>query len=426
MKESHRKFLNPIYTNYIKEEIKARSKQWIQPARVSGFICPCCHSGDGPHGTGIMESKKYPNQFRCYSSRTGECWDGYQDIIGIVRHMYKVSFYDALELAAEKVGYEFPDPELFKEGKPIPEHTVPVIHGSTGAFAQPSPPKQEEIDAVQQELAAYRNNLDKTDYYRKRGLSRETVERFGCGFAPHWQHPLYANLDVEKERQRLISTLKNEGYEESWNNICKATKDPYLYMRKYHPSYLSSHYIHLLKPFPSDRFIIPTSDGSYVARLTTPIVKDYQKRSAKIKVGKQITGFNWNALKQKKAPVIITEGEFDALSIEELGYPSLALGSVTMMSNFCTYITETKIKPAFPLIIVLDNDTTGRSWTIKMIDSLRKINIFAVSGENILLTGTKDPNESLCKDREEFSKRVKDVIEDTKSLQAKFAVSRGV
>ena len=121
MKESQKKFLNPAYLNYVKEEIKARTKNWIRPARVSGYICPCCNSGDGPHGTGIMESRKYPNSFCCYSSRTGECWEGYQDIIGIIRHMNPVaSFYDAIEIAAEKVGYEFPNPELFNAPDNLP------------------------------------------------------------------------------------------------------------------------------------------------------------------------------------------------------------------------------------------------------------------------------------------------------------------
>ncbi len=430
MKDSQKKFLNPLYTNYVKEEIKARSKNWIVPAKVSGYICPCCHSGDGPHGTGIMESKKFPNQFCCFSSRTGECWEGYQDIIGIVRHMYKASFFDALEIAAEKVGYELPDPELFKDEENLPAHTVPILKSASPSVspAAMNPPKQEEIDAIQKELARYRANIDQTDYYKKRGLSRETVLKFGCGFCPVWQHPFFASLDLQKEKERLEKALIDEGYGESWDKICKEVRDPYQYFRKYHPMYLASHGIHLSKPRPSERFIIPTSDGTaYLARLASPVVTDFQKRFSKMKAGKQVTGFNWSILlKQKKSPVIVTEGEFDAMSVEEVGFPALALGSVTMMNNFCAYIRENKIKPAFPPILALDNDPSGRSWTVKMVEALRKEGIFSIHGNSIILSGTKDPNESLCKDREAFSSQVKRLVEESRSLRANFTINRGI
>lgn len=424
MKESHRKFLNPLYTNFVKEEIKARSKHWIVPARVSGFICPCCQSGSGPHGTGIMESKKYPNQFCCYSSRTGECWDGYQDIIGIVRHMYKVSFYDALEIAAEKVGYQLPDPELFKDEKNLPKHTVPIFSQSrkTEVFEKP---KQEDIDFIQTELKKYQANLDQTDYYKKRGLSKETVAKFGCGYEKEWMHPYYVSLDIEEQQKKLVSILKQEGYEEVWNRICKFTKEPFEYIRKKHPIYVSSHGICLHKPLPSERFIIPTSESSYLARLATPVLTDYQKRYSKMKVGKQSSGLNWDILKQKpKTPVIVTEGEFDAMSVEEVGFTAIALGSTSMINRFCSFLEENKIKPAYPLILSLDNDTSGRSSSLKMFDALRKINVFSVSDPSIILHGCKDPNESLCKDREAFTQFVSNAVESSKALQASFASSR--
>lgn len=424
MKQSQEKFLDPVYTNYVKEEIKARTKNWIQPARVSGFICPCCSSGDGPHGTGIIESRKHPNSFCCYSSRTGECWDGYQDIIGIIRHMNKdLSFYDALELAAEKVGYEFPDPELFKDPEHLPPHTNPVIVRDSMSSGFADRPKQELIEIIQKDIEKYQQYLDQTDYFEKRGLSKATVERFGCGYAPEWEHPGYAALDIEKEKERLVKILQEEGYSKAWENICAKTSDPYLYIRKHHPFYLYRHNLHLSKPKPSKRFIVPISESAYLVRDISSAQSDYQRRYAKMKVGKQFEGFNWSSLKEPHPyPIIVTEGEFDAMSVEEVGYHAIALGSVSMVNRFCAYIKENSIKFDYPLIISLDSDAVGRKTSAKMFQDLREARVPNIQF-SITLPGTKDPNESLVTDRKAFTQKVEKAVSRTKELHVGFLCS---
>ncbi len=420
MKPSQKKFLNTDYVNYVKEEIKARSKNWLRPARVSGYICPCCSSGDGPHGTGIIESRKYPNSFCCFSSRTGDCWEGYQDIIGIIRHMNKdASFYDALEIAAEKVGYEFPDPELFKDPEHLPEHTKPVISSLAAASGETAISK-DLADAIQEDIFRFHMNLNQTDYYLRRGLSKATVERFGCGYAPEWEHPVVANIDVESEKKRAVEILIKEGYEKSWKLICEKAADPFLYLRKHHPVYLIEHNLRLAKPNPSQRFIVPISDTAYLARSVNPAKTLFQQRYAKMKVGQQTTGFNWSVLEEPvHSPIFVTEGEFDAMSVEEVGYPALALGSVSMLNRFCSFIQENNLKPEYPLVLALDKDVAGQKATAKILQQLISYGVWNVES-SILLPGTKDPNEALVKDRNAFTKKVEQAAAKSKALQAKF------
>ncbi len=426
MSDLQERFKNPLYTEYVKEEIKALAKNWIMPARVSGYICPCCSSGDGPHGTGIMESKSHPNFFRCFSSRTGTCWDGWQDVIGIVRHMEKCSFYEAIEIAASKVGYEFPNPELFKDPDHLPAHSVVLSTNQSRSAASKKPDAIKLNALVQADIEKYHQTLEETDYFLKRGLSLETVKRFNCGYSAKWENPLVINIDPKKEYLRMIDILKKEGYGKDWETITKKSANPRLYMQKFHHGYLLNHNIHLWKPQPSRRFIIPTSEYTYLARAIDEPSTDWEKKYKKLQVGiPQPIGFNWGILKKnQKSPVFLVEGEIDAMSVEEVGYPAIALsGADSKLSILCQFIKDNNIKTNFPLVLAFDEDRTGRSTTVRAIHDLSAVGINSI-GESIVLPGTKDPNESLCTNRDAFKKLVKSAAKKSYELQEKFEEGR--
>lgn len=146
--------------------------------------------------------------------------------------------------------------------------------------------------------------------------------------------------------------------------------------------------------------IIPTGKYSFNARNTDPAAADtnrYRKTgTAEI--------FNLKALKTAAQPIIVTEGEIDALSIETAGGTAIALGSTSNTDKFINSLKALDKKPLQPLVIALDNDTSGQTAAEKLIAELKQLNI---SFYRYNLYGDyKDANDALIADREEFIKSI--------------------
>jgi replicative DNA helicase len=191
-----------------------------------------------------------------------------------------------------------------------------------------------------------------TDYPARRGLSAETCKRFKLGFCAAWKHP---GIDPAK--------------------------------RRYVPA--------------SPRLIIPTGDGSYLARDTRPTLTVQEKRYSKSKVG-HVQLFNLDALTADEPPFIV-EGEIDAMSIEELGHPAVALGSTSMVKSFLQYVEEHK--PTYPVIIALDADESGKRAADELEQGMngKFLSCYRADG---LYTHGKDANENLLQDKDSFNERL--------------------
>ncbi len=190
-----------------------------------------------------------------------------------------------------------------------------------------------------------RKHIKETDYMEKRGLSFETLKHFGIGYCERWQSP---------------TSLK------------RGQTPPY-----------------------TPRIIIPTGHGSYLARDTRTGLNDREKKYSKMKEGKAAL-FHLKPIEDGKDPVFVTEGEIDAMSLEEVGVKACALGSVAQVPAFVRFLE--KVRPEKPLIIALDNDDPGREASAKLAEELKRL---AISFKEVAIYGDcKDANERLVKDRE--------------------------
>ena len=179
-------------------------------------------------------------------------------------------------------------------------------------------------------------------YLEQRGIGAETAYRFGLGYDPAWKSPT------------ALQKGKN--------------------------------------PPESPRIILPTGPSSYVARDIRPHVKEY----GKMKEGAAGL-FNREALyNREERPVFLVEGEFDALSLAELGAEAVALGSTANKGKLLEAVKEKK--PSGPLILSLDQDEAGKRAQAGLTDDLRTLGIPWVAAD--ISGGCKDPNERLQADRE--------------------------
>lgn len=150
--------------------------------------------------------------------------------------------------------------------------------------------------------------------------------------------------------------------------------------------------------------IIPTSSYSFVARNTD---KTAEKDNRIRKQGSSCL-FNKDIISNTDDPIFIVEGEFDALSIHEVGRKSIALGSVANAHQLIKFLKE--VNPKNKLIISLDNDEEGKKATEYLVKELRNLKIIYLV-KNIS-NKYKDPNEALMKDRENFMNNVENAIKE--------------
>lgn len=146
--------------------------------------------------------------------------------------------------------------------------------------------------------------------------------------------------------------------------------------------------------------IIPTGASSYIVRNIDkpqePASKNrYRKKGASII-------FNSKAIYQSTRPVFVVEGELDALSIIEAGGQAIGLGSTANYIKLVNMVRERK--PEQPLILALDNDSSGRETENKLAEELTALEVefyrYSPYG------AAKDANEALINDRESFANEI--------------------
>jgi len=194
-----------------------------------------------------------------------------------------------------------------------------------------------------------------TEYFSFRGIGPETISRFMLGYDPAWQHPNAPNAPA------------------------------------------------------TARVIIPTSRGSYLARAINPDAPaQYQKQ----KVG-AVNLFNAKALQSVEPFVFVVEGEFDALSVIEIGGQAVGLGSTSNAGKLIEAIKAAP--PTATLVLSLDNDEPGQKIQAEIKKGLEGLGVSFleanISGEY------KDPNDALQNDRECLAGFVKDPLKVKRAEQ---------
>lgn len=214
------------------------------------------------------------------------------------------------------------------------------------------PSKEEPQEDLTQYFQEATKHIEETDYLLHRGISYETQKKYWIGFVKEWKHPKAPNAPT------------------------------------------------------SPRVIIPTSPTSYLARDTRSTLNGDQANYSKSKVGNNHF-FNSKVLFRTEAPVFITEGEIDALSIIEAGYEAVALGSVNMADKLVFFLKENPIKA--PLLICLDNDNAGYEAKTKLHAKLTALGI-----ANCIVNpheGYKDANEALVDNAAAFRTKCGEAVD---------------
>lgn len=267
------------------------SHNLLTTGKKNGYECPYCGNGTGEDGTGV-EIQLLQDGYKGYCFKCHKYFDVFDLIAEKERFNVTTQFVDVANRARE-------------------------IFGKPPAQTKTAKQPEKKVENFSAFIKATIARLDSFFAGKKtfRGLLKNELKKFGCGYEPKWFHA--------------------------------GTR--------------------------TERIIIPTSVNHYLARYVGQAEID--KSLQKIHRGhKEIFGMK-NALKtlQEKPETLIfaVEGEFDAMSIDQCGYTAIAFSGSDVSALQQTLLKQFPKESAF--ILMLDSDETGRKNSEKVAAKIRKL-----------------------------------------------------
>lgn len=314
-----------------KEELKELLPEYMDLLEEQGktenrgndyWICPFCGSGDNVHHTAAFHING--TRYKCFSCDAGG------DIFDLVAHMenlpsdWKKHYNCTLKIMRSYMNGNKPKQSIEKY---IPKFTVLADYTDY--------------------LHKCHENVEQTDYFCNRGLSRELIDRFNLGY------------DIEKKVATIPYNPDCKGYVhrnlwESDNKYCKFGNEIFN--------------IEALYSEGIDKFFFGNDEYTFV-----------------------------------------TEGQIDAMSFEEIGLSAIGLGGVNEVSKLINWLKNCPCDRI--LVLALDNVKAGRRATGKFIEELAEAELdqryIVISN---LYGKYKDANEYLIANKEGFIERMKAIV----------------
>lgn len=340
-------------TDELRDLLPKYADEMLMPSPAGGkdhYICPICGSGTGPNGTGAFSVYYNKEQgrmkWRCFSCRNS---GDIFDLCGILNPNLTAFPARRKDIAAW-AGVDLPDeitPDK-RKALPLPART------KTAAAQKAAHEPEQDYTAF---YAECEKHLAETSYHR--GIGIETLKRYHVGYAPAWRHP---------KAPAAVPT--------------------------------------------SPRLIIPVTRGAYLARDTRAEkdIPEGAKGYKKQKIG-GVHIYNSAALYADDGrPLVVVEGELDALSVIDAGGDAIALGSTANTSALLDLLKEKPTKR--PLVLALDNDAAGKKAGKELEKRLQEQGgILFLSAANLAGSKCKDANERLQTDSAGLAKAVKKVMD---------------
>lgn len=339
---------------YIKKNLECT--RYLDTSKAKGYKnltnipCPFCDSGKGikhkENSTAALAFYPNTNTVFCFSCRTKA------DVLDLIQNEYSTDFNGAFEIACKELNLEIDNKTSFlsennsyANDKPIFEkerHELPeAINKNAEDYTEFYKECKEELERQ------YNEGGIGADYLKSRAISKEVALSKGLGFCNNWKSP----------------TAIRNGREPKGNNV----------------------------------IVIPCSSNYYIARNMD--IKSAYRYFNEAGNG-ETCFFNEEAIREEGI-IFVTEGNFDALSLIEVGFNAIALNGTSGVNKFIKYLQEDKVKSN--IIIALDNDEAGlkASNELKIALKEKEKSFLEVNlGEGI--EKGKDPNDFLLLEKETF------------------------
>ena len=237
---------------------------------------------------------------------------------------------------------------------------------------KPEPQREDFTEQYKEWHAELLKSPKALDYLHQRGITDEAIKHFFIGYAPKWVHP--SNKDLPH-------------------------------------------------PYTEERIIIPRTRTSYTARDITGKSENKYKTICKELFNAKT--FTSDLTQKSKMPIVVTEGELDAVFVWQLGITEvIGLGGV---GNKELFVERAKAKsPSSVYVLALDNDEVdekgkrpGQDAQAYIAAELDKAGIAYISADTKeLYGGKKDAGEATEEDAQGLAKRLMAYYEQAYNLRA--------
>ena len=219
----------------------------------------------------------------------------------------------------------------------------------------------EQIAQIKSDIIHFAAQIDELPEQDRRGITIDTYKHFHCGYSPNWTHIKAGNVP------------------------------------------------------PSRRLIIPTSEVTYNAVLPKSDRNFLDKKYWKMNCGcKEI--FNVTAI-VKNTPVIVVEGEIDAMSIWQVTNSNvIALGGTGSYKKLLAFVDNIPAdqRKDYLFVVVLDNDDAGKDASKLLTDGLIKCGCKAFSAVLAFSADKVDANDLLLAGQDLLKNRIEQILAEAK------------
>lgn len=289
------------------------------------------------------------------------------NVVGFIMQYENYSFPEAVKYLADRAGISLPKMEYSREA------------------VEKANKKAQLLEIQKQAATYYYKNLRTArgtqgrNYLLDRGLTEETLKRFGLGYSDRFGDGLYRFLKEKGYSDELLresglfnADEKNGMYDKFWNRVIFPIMD------------VNN------KVIGFGGRVMGDGKPKY---LNSPETAIFEK-------GRNLYGLNV-ARTSRKDELILCEGYMDVISMHQAGFNNAVASLGTALTSGHASLIKRYAKK---VLLIYDSDTAGVNAALRAIPILRDAGI---ESKVVNLDPCKDPDEFIkTKGREEFQKRL--------------------
>lgn len=357
----------PYYSDDIIEEVRSKNDivdvigSYVKLEKKGSNYFGCCpfHAEKTPSFS-VTPSKQ---MFYCFGCHKGG------NVFTFLQEYENYSFGEALEALADRAGVNLPKQELTPEKKREAD-------------------KRELLLAINKEAAKYFYTLLRSergkrayDYFKRRELSDETMQRFGLGYSDQYSDDLYKYLRKRgyddmllKESGLVVIDEVRGGHDKFWNRAMFPIMD----VRG--------------RVIAFGGRVMGDGEPKY---LNSPETKIFNKRRNLFAL--------YLAKNTKKNYMLLCEGYMDVISLHQAGFDNAVASLGTALTEEQVQLLSRYTKEIY---LTYDSDGAGVDAAVRAIPMLNKVGI---KTKIVNMQPMKDPDEFIkAYGAEEYEKRIRD------------------
>lgn len=355
----------PYFSDEIIEEVRSRNdivdviSQYVRLQKKGSTYFGLCPFHNEKTGSFSVSPNK--QMYYCFGCGAGG------NVFTFLMEYENFTFGEAMEALAERAGVELPKQEF-------------------NAAQRAEADKRARLLEINKEAGKYyfmllRNERGKNalSYFKKRGLSDETIRKFGLGYSDQYSDDLYRYLrskgyedEILKDSGLVTIDERRGGYDKFWNRAMFPIMD-----------------VHN-KVIGFGGRVMGDGEPKY---LNSPETKIFDK-------SRNLYGLNF-ARTTKRQQLLLCEGYMDVIALHQAGFDNAVASLGTALTGGHANLLKRYTREVY---LTYDSDGAGTKAALRAIPILKEVGITA---KIVNMKPYKDPDEFIkALGAEEYQKRI--------------------